>query len=131
MTVKTPIHIHYDVEMSAYRLGQIFDEMDHEAVQGCIFVFTAECSTIYDSTSHSPDIAPSFQTVKSPNGVELDAILPISNVPSSASKSEKVPKPRNMWIIYRQHKHNAVLARNPGMHTSEICECTQMSVFMN
>ncbi|KIN07690.1 hypothetical protein OIDMADRAFT_94714, partial [Oidiodendron maius Zn] len=26
----------------------------------------------------------------------------------------------NMWIIYRQDKHNFILAMNPGMHTSQI-----------
>jgi hypothetical protein len=34
----------------------------------------------------------------------------------------KIPKPRNSWIIYRQLKHKLVLAANPGMHTSDICE---------
>lgn len=35
---------------------------------------------------------------------------------------KKIPKPRNIWIMYRQDKHKSVAANNPGMHTSEICK---------
>jgi hypothetical protein len=35
---------------------------------------------------------------------------------------KRIPKPRNIWIMYRQDKHKSVSAENPGMHTSEICK---------
>ncbi|KAJ5692161.1 hypothetical protein N7462_001584 [Penicillium macrosclerotiorum] len=34
----------------------------------------------------------------------------------------RIPRPRNQFIIYRQHHHHEVTAQNPGVQNTEICK---------
>lgn len=44
---------------------------------------------------------------------------PMGPIPN---RGEKISKPRNSWILYRQYKNPKVTEANPGMHCSGICK---------
>ena len=108
MSLETDIYIHFDNEKLAYRIGQIFDDIDRQATLPLAFVYEAEFSKLCNTNPSSA-------------GFDVNSVAAQDNSASSGQKAEKIPKPRNMWIIYRQEKHGVVLAKNPGMHTSSIC----------
>lgn len=52
-----------------------------------------------------------------------DAILPGANKPKSkAPKEDKVARPPNAFILYRQHHHPLVKADHPELHNNQICK---------
>lgn len=45
------------------------------------------------------------------------------------AKPEKVPRPPNSFILYRQYHHNATKEANPGISNNDICEYLFTSTF--
>jgi hypothetical protein len=60
----------------------------------------------------------------SPDGAASDA-----EGSAGASKTEKVSRPPNAFIIYRKDYHEIVKAANPGIHNTEICESRPFSLY--
>ena len=105
--LETDVYIHFDVEKLAYRVGQMLDDLDHQIMSGLIFIHKAEY-TLAPSSGDNHDI-------------KINSSASQNDFASLKQKTQKIPKPRNQWIIYRQEKHSIVSAENPGMHTSTIC----------
>ena len=42
--------------------------------------------------------------------------------PKGVQKEERIPRPPNAFILYRQHHHPLVKQANPEMHNNEICK---------
>jgi hypothetical protein len=61
---------------------------------------------------HHPH-ASSFE-IKAENLDELRSAKP--------KKKDKIPRPSNAFILYRQHHHNAVKAKNHGITNSDLCK---------
>ena len=38
------------------------------------------------------------------------------------AKKEKVPRPPNAFILYRQHHHAAIKAMYPGLRNTKLCK---------
>jgi hypothetical protein len=116
--LETDVYVHFDVEKLAYRVGQILDDLDRQTVSGLVFVHKADCTQVDNGNPIQFSLAP-------PSGnnhdVKMKSAASRSDLVSSEQKAQKIPKPRNKWIIYRQEKHSIVLEKNPGMHTSLIC----------
>lgn len=41
--------------------------------------------------------------------------------PKVTTKKEKVARPPNAFILYRQHHHPIVKSQNPDLHNNQIC----------
>lgn len=101
----------FDDLESAYYIGQVF----HEDYLRNVFDTTSVHLVQFQEPQQLPPHQNHNQNPASPSGA-------VASVPSTPDMAGKIPKPRNMWIIYRQEKHNFVLEMNPGMHTSQICK---------
>jgi HMG (high mobility group) box len=40
----------------------------------------------------------------------------------AAEENRKVPRPPNVWILFRQHHHSKVKAENPSLTNNDICK---------
>lgn len=40
----------------------------------------------------------------------------------AVDRQNKIPRPANAFILYRQHHHPEVKANHPGMHNNDICK---------
>ncbi|KAH8802873.1 hypothetical protein F5884DRAFT_488224 [Xylogone sp. PMI_703] len=113
-------YLHYDLRKSAYRIG--FFDPSPEAGQD-IFIFEAKHCGLSQSQLRT-DKGLTNTTEQSTNSEfsrDHDILTPYpQKVDRTVSKPTRIPKPRNMWIIYRQDKHELVQAQNPGMHASKI-----------
>ncbi|KAI9819212.1 MAG: hypothetical protein M1827_007368 [Pycnora praestabilis] len=77
--------------------------------------------TTQGAQSSSPTkTSPATSSVLASNQSKIDDTKPRDNKSKLASKQEKVPRPPNAFILYRQHHHPIVKAANPGMHNNEI-----------
>jgi hypothetical protein len=45
-----------------------------------------------------------------------------SNPTSTTTKTTKIPRPPNAYILYRKERHNTVKDANPGITNNEICK---------
>ena len=131
MLLETDVFIHFDVGKMAYRVGQVFDDHDRDAVTKLVFVLSADYVQDDKGNPTLTSFALSSLLLENNGDLEINLMASRSNLGSSEVKVEKIPKPRNMWIIYRQEKHAAVLADNPGMHTSKICKNIALSTLQH
>ena len=47
----------------------------------------------------------------------------ILNKPKKGKKTEgKLPRPPNMFILYRQHHHPLIKSQEPWLHNNQICK---------
>lgn len=120
ISLETDVYIHFDTEKLAYRIGQIFDDTDRQATLSLVFVYEVEFSKLYNPTSFIT--SPALTSPGKHHDFDVNSVAAQGDPALSEQKAGKIPKPRNMWIIYRQEKHKTVLAENPGMHTSSICK---------
>ena len=52
-----------------------------------------------------------------------DSIMPGAKKPKvKAPKDDKVARPPNAFILYRQHHHDHVKAAHPKLHNNQICK---------
>ncbi|TAQ90053.1 hypothetical protein B7494_g1591 [Chlorociboria aeruginascens] len=124
MTIGQDVYLHYDLETTLYRVGPIVDNDDIEQIKYSQLI----CKQVADPdffcypVHHHEGVGLSLKYCSATdllvNATSAQEASGSSYL--STEKSSKVPKPKNMWIIYRQHKHSQVLAENPGMHTSDI-----------
>lgn len=57
-----------------------------------------------------------------------DCIVPGAKTPKAkAPKEDKVARPPNAFILYRQHHHPLVKAAHPKLHNNQICKFTHHS----
>lgn len=49
------------------------------------------------------------------------SILKASNTNEGRNWRGKLPRPPNSFILYRQHHHPLLKAKNPGYHNNQIC----------
>ncbi|RFU34439.1 hypothetical protein B7463_g1889, partial [Scytalidium lignicola] len=113
-------YVHFDLRKSAYRIG--FFDPSPDAGQD-IFIFEAKHNSL-SQFQHYIDKEPSSRVVYStsdykPNHSRV-TLAKNSPKPCGVVSKTKIPKPRNMWIIYRQDKHISVQSQNPGMHASKL-----------
>jgi len=98
--IGTNVFVHFDINRLVYRIGQVGDQQDLNDTVGLSMLYCAQY------------IPPTFTSV-SPQA---------QNISAPPVNAEKIPKPRNKWILYRQSKHQEIVEKYPGMHTSEICK---------
>ena len=64
-----------------------------------------------------------LQIMPSHNDAGHKEIIPGARDPKvKTTKKSKVARPPNAFILYRQHHHPLLKAKNPDMHNNEICE---------
>ena len=57
-----------------------------------------------------------------------DCIVPEAKKPKSkAIKEDKIARPPNAFILYRQHHHPLVKASHPNLHNNQICKFAHQS----
>lgn len=57
-----------------------------------------------------------------------DSIIPGAKKPKTkALKEDKIARPPNAFIIYRQHHHPLVKAAYPKLHNNQICKFAHQS----
>ena len=113
------VHVHYVIGKNAYRVGNIKDD---DVDTNFILIHSAEYPPTVPVEQNNSHQASPFDHLQSYGAFDFNHFPAAANFTSPPKKTEKIPKPRNSWIIYRQDKHSVVLAENPGMHTSKICE---------
>lgn len=119
LLAENDIQIHFDLGKSAYRIG-FFDPLPNagqdififEVKYGCHTETSSDALTSCSVNDYASNIRRAGTADHSLNSSELTA------------RGEKIPKPRNMWIIYRQDKHASIQAENPGMHASKLCKAS-------
>lgn len=71
---------------------------------------------VSDAARNVIRVQPSF------NQMGHSDVIPINPAPKNGvSKKEKLPRPPNAFILYRQHHHPLIKAKNPGFHNNQIC----------
>jgi hypothetical protein len=102
LLIATTVFVHFNIDQLVFRIGQISDQQDVDDTAGLNMVYCAQFT-------RPGTITPS---------------APTQTGSSAPANTEKIPKPRNKWILCRQSKHREIVKQNPGMHISEICKCT-------
>ena len=118
-TFKAVIGQHgFDVIATRFRYVFVLTSMTLSSLK-LRFLIQAPVTTIEDPVAGTIRIIPT----RNPEGkssirdafVEPKVALPIM-------KKAKVPRPPNAFILYRQHHHPLIKAKNPDMHNNQICE---------
>ena len=80
-------------------------------------MISAPVTTVEDVDRGVIQIAPSR------NLLGHDSIIPGAKKPKAkALKEDKVARPPNAFILYRQHHHPLVKAGHPRLHNNQICK---------
>ena len=56
--------------------------------------------------------------------IRTEAKLRTATIPPAtmSTKTAKIPRPPNAYILYRKERHNSVKDANPGITNNEICK---------
>ena len=73
------------------------------------------------ATEHAVGIV--RDAVKQAQNGNFSALSVPASLSSPSGGGEKIKRPRNAFIIYRNEKHSAVVSENPGVHNNDICKC--------
>jgi hypothetical protein len=69
--------------------------------------------------SGSPHKAPGTQVVAATDALKMPINVDKGKAPM---KENKVPRPPNGFILYRQHHHQILKAGNPDLRNNDICK---------
>jgi hypothetical protein len=58
--------------------------------------------------------------------LRIQKVASVASVAAMPEKKEKIPRPPNAFILYRQHHHNRVKAKNRGITNNGICNLTPL-----
>jgi hypothetical protein len=145
------IWVHYNAKRSSHRLGEVVDIEDCQYLHGAVFVHRESAQQLGGpflqlnqlpvlspqmsqqfAALYPPQVAPGTSAIQMPAALST-ALASAAPAPASSQTAapraatslptgEKIPKPRNSWIIYRQEKHHLIASEHPDLHTSKICE---------
>ncbi len=127
------IHVVFIPAKNHFRIGRLKDISGMEAtVRGvCIHTKLPQIlAPVFENyAQHSVKMHGKKQPILTA-GLTAEHPYPFPALPSvsqsskdqKATKDEKIPKPRNSWIIYRADKHAEYKALYPEMHVSEMCK---------
>ncbi len=68
------------------------------------------------------DAAAPLQPVQPGAPVKVATLALADHDKGKAAMKEKVPRPPNAFILYRQHHHPILKKANPALHNNDICE---------
>lgn len=113
LLVQDDIHLHLDRDNDAYLVGQLINLPSGPRI---------------DVSKHVVHFGHEAEEVShirsSPHGVILDSSAISPAVPSQMAvpKEDRIRKPANAWILYRQHHQNIMKSTDTSMTCAELCK---------
>ncbi|MCJ1255863.1 hypothetical protein MMC24_003681 [Lignoscripta atroalba] len=80
------------------------------------YLIQAPVTTVEDPVGGVIRIMPT----RNPEGTTFNSDAPETKKIAPVTKKAKVPRPPNAFILYRQHHHPLIKAKNPDMHNNQI-----------